>query len=153
MTRNVRPDQSPEPTAVGAGSSAISVHVASRRRFSFFVGRRHKYMKKHVILLAATVTMITYACVAADLSAEERATLRDYAKSQATVKEAAQICLRYKLTKGQILDYLGDTYRVEVQKGAMDFFYAPSQILTIHFDKDGVVEKVSGAGFELSRDK
>lgn len=110
-------------------------------------------MKTHVILLAVAVTLIASACIAADLSPEERATLRDYAESPATVKETAQICLRYKLTKGQILDYLGDTYRVQVQKGQMDFFYAPSQILTFHFDKDGVVEKVRDASFELSRDK
>ena len=32
----VRPNKSPEPTAVGAGSSAIAVHVASRRWLSFF---------------------------------------------------------------------------------------------------------------------
>jgi len=30
------PNQSPEPTAVGAGRSAIAVHVASRRWLSFF---------------------------------------------------------------------------------------------------------------------
>jgi hypothetical protein len=30
------PNKSPEPTAVGAGSSAIAVHVASRRWLSFF---------------------------------------------------------------------------------------------------------------------
>jgi hypothetical protein len=32
----VAPNKSPEPTAVGAGSSAIAVHVASRRWLSFF---------------------------------------------------------------------------------------------------------------------
>jgi hypothetical protein len=32
-----RPNKSPEPTAVGAGSSADAVHVASRRWLSFFV--------------------------------------------------------------------------------------------------------------------
>jgi hypothetical protein len=31
------PNQSPEPTAVGACSSAIAVHVASRRWLSFFL--------------------------------------------------------------------------------------------------------------------
>jgi hypothetical protein len=30
------PNKSPEPTAVGAVSSAIAVHVASRRWLSFF---------------------------------------------------------------------------------------------------------------------
>ena len=30
------PNQSPEPTAVGAVSSAVAVHVASRRWLSFF---------------------------------------------------------------------------------------------------------------------
>jgi hypothetical protein len=30
------PNKSPEPTAVGAGRSAIAVHVASRRWLSFF---------------------------------------------------------------------------------------------------------------------
>ena len=30
------PNQSPEPTAVGAGSSAIAVHAVSRRGLSFF---------------------------------------------------------------------------------------------------------------------
>jgi hypothetical protein len=30
------PNKSPEPTAVGAGSSAIAVHAASRRWLSFF---------------------------------------------------------------------------------------------------------------------
>jgi hypothetical protein len=34
--RKPTPNQSPEPTAVGAGSSAIAVHVASRRWLSFF---------------------------------------------------------------------------------------------------------------------
>jgi len=31
-----RPNKSPEPTAVGAGRSAIAVHAASRRWLSFF---------------------------------------------------------------------------------------------------------------------
>ena len=30
------PNQSPEPTAVGAGRSAVAVHAASRLRLSFF---------------------------------------------------------------------------------------------------------------------
>ena len=34
--RDVPPNKSPEPTAVGACSSAIAVHVASRRWLSFF---------------------------------------------------------------------------------------------------------------------
>ena len=33
---NLPPNKSPEPTAVGACRSAIAVHVASRRWFSFF---------------------------------------------------------------------------------------------------------------------
>jgi hypothetical protein len=33
---DVTPNQSPEPTAVGACRSAIAVHVASRRWLSFF---------------------------------------------------------------------------------------------------------------------
>jgi hypothetical protein len=33
--RAVMPNKSPEPTAVGAGSSAVAVHVASRRWLSF----------------------------------------------------------------------------------------------------------------------
>jgi hypothetical protein len=33
---SLMPNQSPEPTAVGACSSAIAVHVASRRWLSFF---------------------------------------------------------------------------------------------------------------------
>jgi hypothetical protein len=31
----LQPNKSPEPTAVGAGSSAVAVHVASRRWLSF----------------------------------------------------------------------------------------------------------------------
>jgi len=34
--RNYRPNKSPEPTAVGAVSSAVAVHVAGRRWLSFF---------------------------------------------------------------------------------------------------------------------
>ena len=33
---SLMPNQSPEPTAVGAGRSAVAVHVASRRWLSFF---------------------------------------------------------------------------------------------------------------------
>jgi hypothetical protein len=33
---SLMPNKSPEPTAVGAVSSAIAVHVASRRWLSFF---------------------------------------------------------------------------------------------------------------------
>jgi len=36
VTSTMSPNKSPEPTAVGAGSSAIAVHVASRRWLSFF---------------------------------------------------------------------------------------------------------------------
>jgi hypothetical protein len=36
MVRHEPPNKSPEPTAVGACSSAIAVHVASRRWLSFF---------------------------------------------------------------------------------------------------------------------
>jgi hypothetical protein len=36
MTTKATPDQSPEPTAVGAVSSAVAVHAASRRWLSFF---------------------------------------------------------------------------------------------------------------------
>jgi hypothetical protein len=35
MEDNQSPNKSPEPTAVGAGRSAIAVHVASRRWLSF----------------------------------------------------------------------------------------------------------------------
>jgi hypothetical protein len=34
--RLTMPNQSPEPTAVGAFRSAVAVHAASRRWFSFF---------------------------------------------------------------------------------------------------------------------
>jgi len=33
---NLMPNKSPEPTAVGAVSSAVAVHAASRRWLSFF---------------------------------------------------------------------------------------------------------------------
>ena len=33
---SLMPNKSPEPTAVGAGRSAVAVHVASRRWLSFF---------------------------------------------------------------------------------------------------------------------
>jgi hypothetical protein len=36
MVRHEPPNKSPEPTAVGAVSSAVAVHVASRRWLSFF---------------------------------------------------------------------------------------------------------------------
>jgi FlaA1/EpsC-like NDP-sugar epimerase len=36
MEHKSPPNKSPEPTAVGAGSSAVAVHVASRRWLSFF---------------------------------------------------------------------------------------------------------------------
>ena len=36
VTMNQWPNQSPEPTAVGAGRSAVAVHAASRRWLSFF---------------------------------------------------------------------------------------------------------------------
>jgi hypothetical protein len=36
VKRRLLPNKSPEPTAVGAGSSAVAVHVASRRWLSFF---------------------------------------------------------------------------------------------------------------------
>jgi len=36
VTDDVLPNQSPEPTAVGAVRSAIAVHVGSRRWLSFF---------------------------------------------------------------------------------------------------------------------
>ena len=35
MNHDQQPNQSPEPTAVGAGRSAIAVHVTSRRWLSF----------------------------------------------------------------------------------------------------------------------
>jgi|ERR1035441_1341713 hypothetical protein len=35
-SRKRAPNKSPEPTAVGAGSSAVAVHVTSRRWLSFF---------------------------------------------------------------------------------------------------------------------
>ena len=36
MGMTMWPNQSPEPTAVGAGSSALAVHATSRRWLSFF---------------------------------------------------------------------------------------------------------------------
>jgi hypothetical protein len=36
IVRTMLPNQSPEPTAVGACSSAVAVHVAGRRWLSFF---------------------------------------------------------------------------------------------------------------------
>ena len=35
MSENLWPNKSPEPTAVGACSSAVAVHVAGRRWLSF----------------------------------------------------------------------------------------------------------------------
>ena len=40
MTRFHTPNKSPEPTAVGAGSSAVAVHVASRRWLAFSLGHK-----------------------------------------------------------------------------------------------------------------
>ena len=42
------PNQSPEPTAVGAVSSAVAVHTTSRRWLSFFRWRLHIY-EKHTL--------------------------------------------------------------------------------------------------------
>jgi hypothetical protein len=36
VLQRLPPNQSPEPTAVGAGRSAVAVHAASRRWLSFF---------------------------------------------------------------------------------------------------------------------
>ena len=46
------PNQSPEPTAVGAVSSAVAVHAASRRWLSFFVRHRRHTLMTYDILFA-----------------------------------------------------------------------------------------------------
>jgi hypothetical protein len=51
MITNLMPNQSPEPTAVGSVSSAIAVHVASRRWLSFL--RSAKAMRFILMFLAA----------------------------------------------------------------------------------------------------
>ena len=57
----VMPNQSPEPTAVGAGRSAIAVHVASRRWLSFLrLGSKTRLWINHsspqILLVVALTT-------------------------------------------------------------------------------------------------
>ena len=64
MTRAVLPNQSPEPTAVGAGRSAVAVHVASRRWLSFLrLGKwlvRAGELRSLALVLAASSSTVTF---------------------------------------------------------------------------------------------
>jgi len=49
------PNKSPEPTAVGAGRSAVAVHVACRRWFSFLRWAADHAMKKLIFTFVVTM--------------------------------------------------------------------------------------------------
>ncbi|HTL71673.1 MAG TPA: hypothetical protein VL863_00115, partial [bacterium] len=63
-TDAMMPNQSPEPTAVGAGRSAIAVHVTSRRWLSFcpLGGSRHDYTRQHLEHLVTKEANRYFAC-------------------------------------------------------------------------------------------
>jgi hypothetical protein len=82
------------------------------------------------------------------LTPDELKVLRNY---HDTPQKAARICLRHGLSKGEILDAIGDLYRVEVIRGRMLVYYAPSQIMTMYFDSSGTVERVKDLNFDITK--
>src|ERR1039457_6270449 len=55
---SLMPNQSPEPTAVGAVSSAVAVHATSRRWFSFFSLATRPMTKKIILGIAHAALII-----------------------------------------------------------------------------------------------
>ena len=85
------------------------------------------------------------------LSEQETEVLRNYFRSPAKVRQAAEICLQHRLTRGQVVDLMSDVMMIELGRGRIVFFYAPSQIMTMHYDTNGVIIRVKDAAFDISR--
>ncbi len=86
------------------------------------------------------------------LSNEELEVLSSYYQTPAKVRQAAEICLQHRLTKGQVLDRMSDVMRIEMGRGKIAFYYAPSQIMRMHYDTNGVIIRVDDAAFDITRD-
>ena len=84
---------------------------------------------------------------------KEFADLKGWHETPEAMNRACRICLKNRLTMGGILDHFGASMRIEIQKNTMEFFYAPSQVLTLTFDGGGrVVRCQTLDGLDLDRE-
>ena len=96
-----RPNKSPEPTAVGACSSAIAVHAARRRWLSFFRSAQKYTNMKHILIITALICL----------------TLISLTACQTTVKATDHISLG--MTSSDVIAHAGSPYRktASIQNG------------------------------------
>lgn len=73
------------------------------------------------------------------LTQAELEVLGNYQASPEMVERAARICLARRLSKEEVVRFMGKTTRTETEDRMIRFFWMPSQILTFRFDDSFVI--------------
>jgi len=88
----------------------------------------------------------------AKLTEGEIEVFHNYQASPGMLRQVSRICLAHRLTKADVIRFMGKTMRTEVADRTVEYFWMPSQVLTFTFDENSVIRN-AGLGFKkLSRE-
>ncbi len=101
--------------------------------------------------------MLVFGCAtrqdtAARLTEAELNVLENYHESPETLEQAARICLKHRLTKSEVVRFMGKAMRTEVEDKTVKYFWMPSQILTFSFDEREVIVNADMGFKQVTRD-
>jgi len=88
----------------------------------------------------------------ARLTEAELNVLEKYHESPEMLEQAARICLKHRLTKSEVVRFMGKAMRTEVEDKTVKYFWMPSQILTFSFDERAVIVNADLGFKQITRD-
>jgi len=88
----------------------------------------------------------------ATLTEAELNVLENYHESPEMLEQAARICLKHRLTKSEVVRFMGKAMRTEVEDKTVKYFWMPSQILTFSFDERSVIVKADLGAKQITWD-
>ena len=122
--------------------TAIDASVAFGRRTESTDSRRKATERIHT--------------VASGLTGEDKWVLKTWFKRDFSVTKAARvgaICLRYRLSKSEIIGLVGKPTRERQLRGlSISYDFAPSQTLILRFDVDGTIVRAAVSGAQVNAD-
>jgi len=86
------------------------------------------------------------------LTEAERSVLENYHASRQSLEQAARICLAHRLTKSEVIRFMGKTMRTEIGDRKVEYFWMPSQILTFNSDENALIVNADLGFKKLSRE-
>ena len=112
---------------------------------------------KAVSIGIVTCLMFVFGCAtrqdaSAKLTKAELSVLENYHASPAMLEQAVRICLAHRLTKAEVVRFMGKTMRTEAGDRKVEYFWMPSQILTFNFDERSVIVNGDLGSKRITRD-